>query len=68
VGRRIRRDVLGQERAAYGERIVSTLSALLVPEYGEGFGRRNLYRMLRFAEVFPEEQIVSTLSAQGGRA
>lgn len=66
VGRRIREDVLGQERASYGEEIVSTLSAQLAPEYGRGFGRRNLYRMVRFAEVFAEEEIVSTLSTQLG--
>src|SRR5262249_10860833 len=39
-------------------------SAKLVPEFGEGFGVRNLARMTRFAEVFPDEQIVSTLSRQ----
>jgi hypothetical protein len=37
---------------------------LLTREYGKGFSRRNMFRMIRFAEVFPDEQIVSTLSAQ----
>jgi hypothetical protein len=36
VGARIRRDLLDEERAAYGEQIVSTLSAQLVPDYGRG--------------------------------
>src|SRR5512136_2697461 len=66
VGKRIRQDILKEKRAEYGEQIVPTLSAQLVPEFGEGFSKRNLFRMIRFAEVFTEEQIVSTLSRQLG--
>jgi predicted nuclease of restriction endonuclease-like (RecB) superfamily len=64
VGRRLRVELLNEERAAYGEQIVTTLSARLVSDYGRGFGRRNLYRMIRFAELFSDEGIVTTLSAQ----
>jgi predicted nuclease of restriction endonuclease-like (RecB) superfamily len=66
VGERIRKEILHEKRAAYGKEIVSTLSTQLVPEFGDGFGVRNLFRMIRFAEVFPDEQIVSTLSSQLG--
>lgn len=66
VGTRIRTDLLDEERAPYGEEIVSTLSAQLVPDYGQGFSRRNLYRMMQFAEAWPDPEIVSTLSAQLG--
>jgi len=66
VGQRIRQDILKEKRAEYGEEIVPTLSAQLVPEFGEGFSKRNLFRMIRFAEVFPVEQIVATLSTQLG--
>ncbi len=66
VGDRIRREILGEQRAAYGERIVATVSAQLTAEYGRGFGRRNLFQMIRFAEAFPDRQIVQTLSAQLG--
>ena len=41
-----------------------TLSRQLVKEFGNGFSRTNLFRMVRFAEVFPERKIVSTLSIQ----
>jgi predicted nuclease of restriction endonuclease-like (RecB) superfamily len=64
IGRRIRSEILGEGRAEYGERIVESLSDALTREYGKGFSRRNIFRMIRFAEVFPDEQIVSTLSAQ----
>jgi hypothetical protein len=52
IGTRIRQDVLREKRAEYGEKIVQTLSAQLTVEYGRGFGRRNLFQMIRFAEAF----------------
>jgi len=64
IGIRIRQDILKEKRAEYGEEILPTLSAKLVPEFGNGFGARNLSRMVRFAEIFPEGKIVSTLSRQ----
>ena len=64
IGERIRRDTLGQERADYGKRIVQTLSERLTTEYGRGFTRTNLFNMIRFAEVFPEKEIVHALSGQ----
>jgi hypothetical protein len=64
IGKRIREDILKQKRAEYGEQIVSTVSRQLGAEYGRGFAARNLFRMIRFAEVFPDEQIVSSLMAQ----
>lgn len=66
IGSRIRKEILGEERARYGEQIVSTLSGQLAAEYGRGYSRRNLFNMIRFAEVFPDVQIVQTLSAQLG--
>lgn len=62
VGLCVQREVLKNERAEYGEQIVSTLSTQLVAEYGQAFGARSLRRMVQFAEVFPDEDMVSTLS------
>lgn len=64
VGRRIQREILVGQRASYGAEIVSTLSAQLVHEYGQGFGSKNLARMIQFSEVFPDEQIVVSLVRQ----
>jgi len=61
VGLRINREVLTRGRADYGEKIVATLSQQLAQEYGEGFSEKNLRRMLQFAMVFPDEQIVVSL-------
>ncbi len=66
VGDRIRRDILGERRAKYGEQVIESLARDLTTEYGRGFGRRNLFQMVRFAEAFPDRQIVQTLSAQLG--
>lgn len=64
IGKRIREDVLHEQRASYGEEIVSALGRQLTAEYGKGFDRRNLFYMIRFAEVFPDEQIVNALRSQ----
>ena len=64
LGRRIRTVILASKRAAYGEEIVSTLSRQLSVEFGPGYSRPNLFRMIRFAECFPDGEIVSTLSRQ----
>jgi predicted nuclease of restriction endonuclease-like (RecB) superfamily len=64
VGDRIRRDVLQNERARYGEQILATLSQELIAEFGRGFDATNLTRMMKFAESFPDEEIVATLSQQ----
>ncbi len=61
IGQRVQREVLKNERAEYGEQIVSTLSTQLVVEYGRAFGQRSLRRMMQFADVFPDEKIVSVL-------
>jgi predicted nuclease of restriction endonuclease-like (RecB) superfamily len=64
VGQRIRREVLKNGRAAYGQEILPMLSAKLASDYGQGFGVKNLARMIQFAEVFPDEAIVVSLIRQ----
>jgi predicted nuclease of restriction endonuclease-like (RecB) superfamily len=66
VGDRIRREILGEKRAGYGEQIVSTLSRQLTADYGRGFSRFALSRMVQFAERFPDREIVAALSQQLG--
>jgi uncharacterized protein DUF1016 len=64
VGRRLASEILGGERAAYGERVVAQLAERLVVDYGRGWGERQLRDRLRFAETFPEEAIVHTLCTE----
>jgi hypothetical protein len=64
VGERIRKNILQDRRGEYGREIVVTLSRQLSVELGNGFGDKNLRRMVQFAEGFPEKRIVATLSQQ----
>lgn len=64
IGRRIRTDILKEQRAEYGERIVAALGRQLELEFGRGFNEKNLRRMMQFAEVFPDEKIVAALRRQ----
>ncbi len=66
IGRRIGGGILQEQRAGYGEHIVSSLGTQLTREFGRGFAPRNLFRMMRFAEVFPAFEIVSALRTQLG--
>ena len=64
VGKRTRDEVLGGQRAEYGEEIISTLSKQLTAEFGNGFSKPNLSRMVNLVETFPDPEIVSALSTQ----
>ncbi len=66
VGDRIRREILREERAEYGKQVVEALGVELSREYGRAFERSALFRMVQFAEIFPDEKIVATLSRQLG--
>ncbi|MCX8482151.1 MAG: PDDEXK nuclease domain-containing protein [Crocinitomicaceae bacterium] len=64
IGKTIKQDILQNNRADYGEKIVQSLSAQLQIEYGKGFSRRNIFNMMQVAEVFPDEKIVVSLIRQ----
>ncbi|MDD5557885.1 MAG: DUF1016 N-terminal domain-containing protein [bacterium] len=48
-----------EKRAEYGKRIVSSLGRQLELEFGRGFSEKSHRHMVRFAEAFPDEKIVS---------
>ena len=66
IGKRVREEVLGGERAPYGQDIIKRLAARLTREYGRGYSWQNLFRMVKFAELYPDIEIFSTLSAKLG--
>jgi predicted nuclease of restriction endonuclease-like (RecB) superfamily len=61
VGKRINDEVLGNERAEYGKQIVYTLHKQLTAEYGKGWSEQHLRHCVKFAVVFPSQEIFSTL-------
>jgi hypothetical protein len=62
VGKKINEHILNNQRAEYAGEIVSTLSTQLKINFGQSFELRNLRRMMQFAEVFPDIEIVVTVS------
>ena len=64
LGRRLLAENLQDGRAAYGERILATVSRELTAEFGGGFGYATVNRAIQFAQFFPDPAIVSTLSTQ----
>ena len=63
IGERINREVLGNQRAEYGKQIVAQVARQLQEEYGKkGFDEKSIRRMMQFATLLPEEQIVAQLA------
>ncbi len=64
VGKRIKEDVLYNQRAEYGKQIVLSLSAKLVQRYGSGWSEKKLRHCIRSAETFSYDDIVSATRRQ----
>ncbi|CAN2044923.1 DUF1016 domain-containing protein [Candidatus Magnetomoraceae bacterium gMMP-1] len=64
VGKRISSEILKGERADYGKEVIANLARDLTNAFGKGWSKKQLHHCLRFAEIFPDEKIVSTLWRQ----
>ena len=64
IGNRINDEILKSQRAEYGEQIVTEIAKILTLKYGAGYSRPNLFRMIKFAKLFPKKEIISTMSRQ----
>jgi len=64
IGQQVNGEILNHQRAEYGQKIVSTLATQLSTSYGRSFEVRNLRRMMQFAELFPDFEMVSPLATQ----
>lgn len=64
VGQRINTEVMQGERAAYGQRVIAAVAERLVTAYGKSFEAKNLRRMMQFAGVFSDLEIVVPLARQ----
>ena len=56
VGKMIVDQQGGEERAAYGDKLIDSLASRLTAEFGSGFGRVNLFAMRKFYLAFPKVQ------------
>jgi predicted nuclease of restriction endonuclease-like (RecB) superfamily len=64
IGKRINNEILDNQRAEYGKQIVVSVARQLTIEYGRSFEEKSLRRMMQFAQVFDNEEIVATLWRQ----
>lgn len=62
VGERIQTEILNGDRAEYGKEIVATLSQQLSEEFGSGFSRSGLTRMVKFSQCFKDKAILASLT------
>lgn len=56
--------VLDNSKAEYGQKVVEELAQKLTQNYGRGFEKTSLFRMIKFYREFPENQIVAAMSQQ----
>ncbi len=64
IGYRIRQEVLGGERADYGKQVIVGLARSLTQKFGRGWSKAQLSYCVKFAEVFPDIEIVHALREQ----
>ncbi len=57
IGKRIKEDVLYNQRAEYGKEIIKNLSLKLTERYGKGWGYEKLKHCVRSAYLFTEDEI-----------
>jgi predicted nuclease of restriction endonuclease-like (RecB) superfamily len=64
IGKNINDDVLKNDRADYGKKIIPELSDALTNKYGIGFSKRNLQGFIKLSAVFENITILQTVSAK----
>lgn len=64
VGKRIKEEVLYNQRAEYGKQVIKNLSVKLTAKYGKGWSDKSLLHCLRSAETFSEDEILYAVQVQ----
>lgn len=65
IGKRLSVELAENQESRYGKQILSQLATKLQMQFGErGFQERNIRRMMQFAQLFPDFQIVSELATK----
>ncbi len=57
IGKRIKEDILFNQRSEYGKQVVKSLATKLTERYGKGWSDRKLLHCIRSAYIFSEEEI-----------
>lgn len=64
IGKTINDDILKNDRADYGKKLIPTLSLALTNKYGMGFNKRNLQSFIKLNTVIEDITILHTLCAK----
>ncbi|MDQ1859317.1 DUF1016 N-terminal domain-containing protein [Chryseobacterium sp. WLY505] len=64
IGKRINEDVLDNKRAEYGKEVIVQISQRLTLEFGNSFSEKNIRKMMQFASVFSDFNIVASAMRQ----
>lgn len=64
IGKKLMEEIRGEHKPEYGRRVVEEIGIRLTTEYGTGFDKTSISRMIKFYEEFPEYEKVATLSQQ----
>ena len=62
IGKDITENILKSHKAEYGKMVVEKLSEKLSKEYGRGYSRANIFRMIKLYECFSDFEKISTVS------
>lgn len=64
IGKTINDEILKNDRADYGKKLIPTLSLALTDKYGVGFNKRNLQNFIKLNAVIEDITILHTLCAK----
>lgn len=64
VGKRIKEDILYNQRAEYGKQVIKKLATRLTVKYGSGWGYGKLKHCVRSAYLFSEDEIGYAVRSQ----
>lgn len=64
IGKKLTEEITGVNKPEYGKKVVVEISNRLSVDYGTGFNRSAISRMISFYQGFPDYEKVATLSQQ----
>ncbi|MEP6803882.1 MAG: PDDEXK nuclease domain-containing protein [Flavobacterium sp.] len=64
IGKTINEEILKNDRADYGKKLIKNLSDELSTRYGTGFNKRNIHSFIKLNTIFQDFTIVHTVCAQ----
>ncbi len=64
IGRCLVDDIMRNEKTEYGKQVVAEISRRLTIQYGTGFEKSSVFRMVRFYREFPDAEKVAILAQQ----